>query len=35
MLDFLSNNAGLLIGGTSEKILLYVLKKIPNEEICA
>ena len=35
MLDFLSNNAELLIGGTGGGILLYVLKKIPNEEICA
>jgi hypothetical protein len=35
MLDFLSNNAELLIGGTGGGIVLYVLKKIPNEEICA
>ena len=35
MLDFLSNNAGLLIGGTSGGILVWVLKKIPNEKICA
>ena len=35
MLDFLSNNAGLLIGGTGGGIVLYVLKKIPNKEICA
>ena len=35
MLDFLSNNAGLLIGGTGGGIVLYILKKIPNKEICA
>ena len=35
MLDFISNNAGLLIGGTGGGIALYVLKKIPNKEICA
>ena len=35
MLDFLANNAGLLMGGTGGGIVLYILKKIPNEEICA
>ena len=30
MLDFLSNNAGLLLGGTGGGIALYILKKIPN-----
>ena len=30
MLDFISNNAGLLIGGTGGGIVLYVLKKITN-----
>ena len=35
MLDFLSNNVGLLIGGTGGGIVLYILKKIPNKEICA
>ena len=34
MLDFLANNTGLLTGATSGGILLYVLKRIPNEEIC-
>ena len=34
MLDFLANNAGLLMGGTGGGIALYILKKIPNEEIC-
>ena len=32
MLDFISNNAGLLVGGTGGGIVLYILKKIPNEE---
>tara|TARA_R100000734_G_C3224294_1_gene34628 strand:+ start:259 stop:537 length:279 start_codon:yes stop_codon:yes gene_type:complete len=35
MLDFLANNAGLLMGGTGGGIALYILKKIPNEEICS
>ena len=35
MLDFITNNAGLLAGGTGGGLALYVLKKIPNEEICA
>ena len=35
MLDFLANNAGLLVGGTGGGIVLYILKKIPNEEICS
>ena len=35
MLDFLSENASLIIGGTGGGIALYVLKKIPNKEICA
>ena len=35
MLDFITNNAGLLAGGTGAGIVLWVLKKIPNEEICA
>ena len=33
MLDFLANNAGLLVGGTGGGIVLYILKKIPTEEI--
>ena len=35
MLDFLSNNTGLLVGGSGAGIVLYILKKIPNEQICA
>ena len=35
MLDFITNNAELLIGGTGGGIVLYVLKKVPNKEICA
>ena len=35
MLDFLADNASLLIGGTGGGIVLYILKKIPNDEICA
>ena len=34
MLDFLSNNTGLLAGGTGAAVVLWVLKKIPNKEIC-
>ena len=34
MLDFLSNNSGLLMGGGGAGIVLYVLKRIPNKEIC-
>ena len=35
MLDFITNNAGLLMGGTGGGIALYILKKVPNKEICA
>ena len=35
MLDFLSNNAGLLMGGTGGGITLYILKKVPNKQICS
>ena len=35
MLDFITNNAGLLAGGTGGGIALYILKKVPNNEICA
>ena len=34
MLDFLVDNAGLLGGGTATAIVLWVLKKVPNKEIC-
>ena len=35
MLDFITNNVGLLAGGTGGGIVLYMLKKVPNKEICA
>ena len=35
MLDFITNNTGLLAGGTGAAIVLWVLKKVPNKEICA
>ena len=35
MLDFIMNNSGLLAGGAGGGIALYILKKIPNKEICA
>ena len=35
MLDFLANNTGLLAGGTGAAVVLCVLKKAPNKEICA
>ena len=34
MLDFLANNTGLVAGGTGGTIVLWMLKKVPNEEIC-
>ena len=34
MLDFVMNNTGLLAGGGGAAIVLWVLKKVPNEEIC-
>ena len=34
MLDFLANNTGLLMGGTGGGIVLFILKKIPNKDIC-
>ena len=34
MLDFLAGNSGLLVGGTGGAIVLWVLKKVPNKEIC-
>ena len=34
MLDFITNNTGLLVGGTGAGLVLWVLKKIPNKEIC-
>ena len=33
VLGFVSNNTGLMVGGGTAGIILWVLKKIPNEEI--
>ena len=35
VLGVLGNNSGLLMGGGSTAIVLWVLKKIPNEHICS
>tara|TARA_R100000808_G_scaffold19970_1_gene43261 strand:+ start:557 stop:853 length:297 start_codon:yes stop_codon:yes gene_type:complete len=35
VLGVLGNNSGLLMGGGSAAIVLWVLKKIPNEHICS
>ena len=35
MLDFIVNNSDLLMGGTGGGIVLYILKKVPNKQICA
>ena len=35
VLGFVSNNTGLLAGGGTAGIILWVLKKVPNKEICA
>ena len=32
-MDFLTNNLTLLVGGTSTGIALWLLKKIPNEDL--
>ena len=34
VLGFMSNNTGLLAGGGTAAIVLWVLKKVPNESIC-
>ncbi len=34
MLDFLANNTGLLAGGTGAAVVLWILKRVPNKEIC-
>ena len=34
VLGFISNNTGLLAGGGTAGIVLWVLKKVPNETIC-
>ena len=35
VLGVLGSNSGLLVGGGSAAIVLWVLKKIPNEHICS
>ena len=32
-MDFITNNLGLLAGGTSAGIVLWLLKRIPNEDL--
>ena len=34
VLGFISNNTGLIAGGGTAGIVLWVLKKVPNETIC-
>ena len=34
VLNFMSNNTGLIAGGGTAGIVLWVLKKVPNETIC-
>ena len=34
VLGFMSNNTGLLAGGGTAAIVLWVLKKVPNKQIC-
>ena len=34
VLGFISNNTGLLAGGGTAGIVLWVLKKVPNDYIC-
>ena len=34
VLNFISNNTGLIAGGGTAGIVLWVLKKVPNETIC-
>ena len=35
MLESLMNNTTMLIGGGSAGVLLWILKKVPNEDVCA
>ena len=35
VLGFLGENTGLVVGGGASAIVLWVLKKIPNESICS
>ena len=34
-MDFITNNLGLLAGGTTAGIVLWLLKRIPNEDLYA
>ena len=34
MFEFLAGNSGLLVGGTGAAVVLWILKKVPNKEIC-
>ena len=34
-LSFLTNNVGLIAGGGTAGLILWVLKKVPNEHICS
>ena len=35
VLGILSNNSGLMVGGGASAMVLWVLKKVPNEHICS
>ena len=35
VLGVLSNNSGLMVGGGASAVVLWVLKKVPNEHICS
>ena len=35
VLGLLSNNSGLMVGGGASAMVLWVLKKVPNEHICS
>ena len=35
VLGVLGNNSGLLMGGGTAAVVLWVLKKVPNESICS
>ena len=35
VLGVLSNNSGLMVGGGASAMVLWVLKKVPNEHICS
>ena len=35
MFESLMNNTAMLVGGGSAGVLLWILKKVPNEDVCA